>query len=98
MALEQSSWDPLELGDGDIAVEVVTAAQKRQVGNILKSYVGFYDPFSEMLQNAMDAVDARERDLKEKTYKKKLYITVDLKENSFTVIDNGIGFEEVKFK
>ncbi len=57
-----SSWDPLiEQSDADILAE----AKKRQIKNILKSYVGVYDPFSELIQNSMDAVDLRKIKLQE---------------------------------
>ena len=49
--------DPLDIkaaSDSDF----VSASRKREIRNILKSYVGFFDPFSELIQNAMDAVDA----------------------------------------
>lgn len=95
--MSDKSWDPLSSGkeaDG----EIIAAAQKRQIKNILKSYVGMYDSFSELIQNAMDAVDRRKTELAETDYKRYLWITVDLGENSFSIIDNGIGFKEKEFK
>jgi hypothetical protein len=50
-------WDPLE--SVKAFDELIIAARKREMQNILKSYVGFFDPFAELMQNAMDAVDAR---------------------------------------
>ena len=64
--------------------------------NILRSYVGFFDPFSELIQNAMDAVDSRERE--SGAFNKRISIRIDLKFNSFSVSDNGIGFRENHFK
>lgn len=90
-----SEWDPLK-SNSDIPEELVSAAKKRQIKNILKSYVGLYDPFSELIQNAMDAVDMR-RGLSEKDYLPKLYIKIDLQENSFSLIDSGIGFNKIEF-
>lgn len=91
------SWDPLELL-GAQSSELVTATRKREIRNILKSYVGFYDPFCEMIQNAMDAVDERERVETGRKYEKRLWIRVDLQGNSISVTDNGIGLTEVQFK
>ncbi|HZY61277.1 MAG TPA: hypothetical protein VFE38_02060 [Edaphobacter sp.] len=45
-----SAWDPLQSGSDD--PEFVLAAQKREIRNILKSYTGYYDLFSELIQNA----------------------------------------------
>src|SRR3954452_18642346 len=90
-----NAWDPLEaVKDQD--ANILTAATKREMQNILRSYVGFFDPFSELIQNAMDAVDTRERE--EGTFNKKISIRIDLKGNTFSVSDNGIGFREEQFR
>ena len=47
MAFE--NWGPLKHGD-DVVEEVIAATKPRQIKNILKSYVGMYDAFSELLQ------------------------------------------------
>jgi hypothetical protein len=90
-------WDPLELQD-TATTEIVAAARKREIRNILKSYVGFFDPFCELIQNALDAIDLREQTLKEKDYKKRIWIDINLEDNTLTVTDNGIGFSESQFK
>jgi len=46
----------------------------------------------------MDACDERERQLHESGYDKRLWITVDLVEDTFSVTDNGIGFAEDEFR
>lgn len=94
--MNDQSWDPLKENPADQGLLV--SAKKRQIRNILKSYVGAYDPFSELIQNAMDAVDLRASKLKEDNYVKKVSIRIDLKNNSFSVTDNGIGFGEEEFK
>lgn len=91
------NWDPLEI-QGSATSEIVAAAKKREIKNILKSYVGFFDPFCELIQNSMDAVDLRQNQLQPENYKKKLWIEIDLKQNTLTVTDNGIGFSEAQFK
>ena len=90
-------FDPLDIkaaSDSDF----VSASRKREIRNILKSYVGFFDPFAELIQNAMDAVDARVRQLKEPGYQCRIWIEVNLQDNSFSVTDNGIGFTKEQFE
>lgn len=62
-----NEWDPLDI-QGSESEEILAAARKREIDNILKSYVGFYDPFAELLQNALDAVDLRASNLEEEEY------------------------------
>ncbi len=95
--MDFSKWDPLESATTQ-SIEILSAAKKREIYNILKSYVGFYDPFCELLQNAMDAVDTRKRELGEKSYKKRICIRIDIQRNSVSVTDNGIGFNDEQFK
>ncbi|WP_279496895.1 hypothetical protein [Aeromonas veronii] len=45
----------------------------------------------------MDAVDRRALS-GENGYKRKLWLTIDLLENSFSITDNGVGFNEKEFK
>ncbi len=95
--MKLDSWDPLTSGQ-EVDAEIVFAAKKREIKNILKSYVGMYDSFSELIQNAMDAVDRRATELQEPDYAPRLWLTVNLEENSFSITDNGIGFNEKEFK
>lgn len=90
-----NSWDPLEAADGTDQ-ELLSAAKKREIKNILKSYVSNYDPFSELLQNAMDAVERRR--LAGDDFSPKIWVKIDLRENSLEVVDNGCGFSETEFK
>jgi hypothetical protein len=64
----------------------------------LKSYTGFFDIFSECIQNALDAIEKKQRVVPD-TYKGKLWITLDLQNNKFRVVDNGVGMDldELKF-
>lgn len=90
-----ANWDPLETAN-DIDKDVVAAAKKREIKNILKSYVSNYDPFSELIQNAMDAVERRSAS--EESFKPKIFIQINLQENSVEIADNGCGFEESEFR
>lgn len=92
-----SNWDPLDIA-GSASSDIVAAARKREIRNILKSYVGFYDPFCELIQNALDAVDVRARLKPDESYSRKLWITIDLQKNQLTVTDNGVGFSEGQFR
>ena len=94
-SLEVTSWDPLEAAD-ETDEALVSAAKKREIKNILKSYVSNYDPFSELLQNAMDAVERRLQ--QEGDFFPKIQVKINLKQNSLEVVDNGCGFEETEFR
>ncbi|MCG8528151.1 MAG: hypothetical protein MI748_17355 [Opitutales bacterium] len=90
-------WDPLDI-QGSATSEIVAAARKREIRNILKSYVGFFDPFAELAQNALDAVDLRRRNLAESHYEAQIWIKIDLAKNTLSVTDNGIGFNSDQFR
>lgn len=92
-----TSWDPLDDSNANGKTALATAA-RRAISNILKSYTGFFDPFCELIQNAMDAIDERRRQLNEKNYSPSILIEIDISEQSFTVVDNGIGFTEEQFR
>ena len=89
------SFDPLEANTE--ADEVRLKSQKNQIKGILTSYVGWYDPFSETIQNAMDSVEKR-ANKESSNYTPKIWITINLQENILIVTDNGIGLEEIQFK
>ena len=95
--MQTDSWDPL-LKSKEADSEIISAAQKREIKNILKSYVGMYDSFSELIQNSMDAVDRRAADTSDTNYERRLWLTIDLNENSFSITDNGIGLNEKEFE
>ncbi|TRD11859.1 ATP-binding protein [Erythrobacter insulae] len=90
-----TSWDPLEAADGTDE-ELLSAAKKREIKNILKCYVSNYDPFSELLQNALDAVERRIR--MDESFSPKIKVKINLTRNSIEVVDNGCGFEEAEFR
>jgi hypothetical protein len=90
------SFDPLKAkntADSDVAA----IAQKREIKNILNSYVGWYDPFSELIQNSLDSLELH-LEKKEKEYSPTIWITVNLQVNSLIVTDNGVGLNEEQFK
>jgi hypothetical protein len=94
-------FDPLE-AKVSRANDAAFDAIRREITNILSSYVGWYDPFCELIQNALDAVDAR-RVLEKaagslESYHPEVRIFIDLDDNSLTVTDNGIGLDKEKFE
>jgi hypothetical protein len=95
MPFKLEPWDPLATDSDE--PDLLIAAQKREIRNILKSYTGYYDLFSELLQNALDAVEKR---AKEGTsgYKPAVYIKIDLGTESISVTDNGIAMTQLQFK
>jgi hypothetical protein len=94
-------FDPLEFKNTKVS-DAALGALKREIENILSSYVGWYDPFCELIQNALDAVEARLAIEKsagtDATYIPKLRILINLDANSLTVTDNGTGLDKDKFE
>jgi hypothetical protein len=94
-------FDPLEFKNTKVN-DAALAAVKREISNILSSYVGWYDPFCELIQNALDAVEARyalEKSAGDNdSYRPLVHIKIDLDQNSLTVSDNGIGLDQDKFE
>jgi hypothetical protein len=94
-------FDPLSFKTTTIT-EAALGALKREIENILSSYVGWYDPFCELIQNSLDAIDARS--IYEAAagnaaiYQPNLCILIDLDDNTLTVSDNGIGLDKDKFE
>jgi hypothetical protein len=90
------SIDPLEAKSSQTSA-AAQAAVKREIENILSSYVGWFDPFSELIQNALDSVEERAA-MASKTYVPTLNIIIDIKGNSLTVSDNGTGLSKEKYR
>ena len=89
------AWDPLAPTDDD--VDMFAAAQKREIRNILKSYTGYYDLFSEMIQNGLDAVEKRTAE-NIANYQPTIVIEIDIQANSVSVTDNGCSMNLQQFK
>lgn len=90
-------FDPLEAKQTNNA-DVAINALKREINNILDSYVGWFDPFSELIQNSLDSVEERQKETDEGNYQPEISIIIDLLANQLTVSDNGVGLDEAKFK
>lgn len=72
------AWDPLESTAG-ADPGILIGAQRREIGNILRSYTGYYDLFSELLQNALDAVEKRVADSGAIPGGGKIWVQINLK-------------------
>lgn len=70
---------------------------KPVVLNVLNSYTGFYDLFSELIQNALDATQAKFRQ-GAPGYAPRIFITVDMQSRVVRVVDNGVGMSLTEFK
>lgn len=94
-------FDPLEFKNSKVT-EAALGALKREIDGILSSYVGWYDPFAELIQNALDAVEARvafeAASGTQASYTPSISIRIDLDKNALTVTDNGIGLDKEKFE
>ena len=89
------SYDPLALSLADESW--LLAARKREIRNILKSYTGWFDPFAELLQNALDAVEKRALD-EDVDYVPRIWVQIDLASKQISVTDNGCGMEFPEFQ
>jgi hypothetical protein len=96
-----TEFDPLEAKTSSNS-EAALQSIKREIKNILSSYVGWYDPFCELIQNALDSVETRQLDNIKKgnsrPYEPQISILIDFKENKLSVSDNGIGLSKDQFQ
>jgi len=90
-----NAFDPLEAKQA-LTSEVAINAMKRELKNILDSYMGWYDPFCELIQNALDSVEEKVS-LGDK-YQPIIRVIIDLKKNCLIVSDNGIGLTKEKYE
>jgi len=97
-AKEIEGFDPLSenVAMGTIEAALLQQATKGLVLNILKSYTGYFDLFSELIQNSLDAIDLRAKD--DASYSPRLHVRIDIERNSVSVFDNGSGMNLDQFK
>jgi len=93
---QPNNWDPLDTSATDQGM--IIAVQRRVIRNILKSYTGYYDLFSELIQNALDAVERRAKEEGNKKYRPKIWVRIDMGMLSVNVTDNGCGMPFTQFK
>lgn len=95
MSQKFTSFDPLDAKQIQ-STEVAALAQKRELKNILGSYVGWFDPFCELIQNSLDSLE-KKLETVSSDFSPRLHITLDLKDNSLIVTDNGLGLDKQHF-
>ncbi len=64
----------------------------------MDSYVGWYDPFCELIQNALDSIDERISLNNEPTYIPLVRVIINIQDNSVIVSDNGTGLTKEKYE
>src|SRR5260370_24146235 len=67
--------------------------KRQEIRNILRSYTGFYDLFSELIQNSLDSVDSRAAE-ETSSYRPTIWIHIDIRNQYVSVTDNGLGLSE----
>ena len=90
------AWDPLESTAG-ADPGILIAAQRREIANILRSYTGYYDLFSELLQNALDAVEKRMQS-SATDFAGAVWVNINLGEQTVQVTDNGCAMDLVQLQ
>ena len=85
-------WDPLDSTAG-ADPGILISAQRREISNILRSYTGYYDIFSELLQNSLDAVEKRIAEGDLNAGQGRIWIAIDLQKHSVQVTDNGCAMD-----
>ena len=91
-------FDPLSLSmaSESSTAELINLQTKRAILSILRSYTGYYDVFSELSQNSMDALEKKASISKE--FRPTLWVTVDIPGSRIAIVDNGVGMTEQEFK
>lgn len=91
-------FDPLsfDASDGE-TVKILEEQSRRIVNNILKSYTGHFDLFSELIQNALDATEAKAKEAGS-TYVPKIWVDIDIQNSRVRVTDNGTGMNAQQLK
>lgn len=74
----------------DLPESILLDSLKGAVQTILSSYTGYFDLFSEMIQNALDATEKKRREVGD-TYTPQIWIEINMKDSSLRVVDNGCG-------
>ena len=76
--------------------DILEDSIKATVLNILKSYTGLFDVFSEAIQNSLDATQKR-KSLDNVSYQPRIWLEINMRDGIIRVIDNGIGMSYGQF-
>lgn len=97
-ALSIDGFDPLSVDySSEESEKLLDQANRRIILNILKSYTGYFDIFSETIQNALDATEAKAR-LNIAGYQPKIWIEIDIENSRVRVTDNGVGISSSEYR
>lgn len=97
-AFSIDGFDPLSIEySSEENEKLLDQANRRIILNILKSYTGYFDIFSETLQNAFDATEAKLRESPE-GYEPKIWIEIDIENARVRVTDNGVGISAEEYR
>ncbi len=97
-AIAIDGYDPLSIDYSNQESErLLNEANRRIILNILKSYTGYFDVFSELIQNALDATESKYRSTSI-GYTPRIWIEVDIENARIRVTDNGVGISSGEFK
>ncbi|MFC1583792.1 hypothetical protein ACFL4U_03810 [Candidatus Neomarinimicrobiota bacterium] len=88
--------DPLAYHTTD-GHDLLESQKKRGIANILKSYTGYFDVFSELIQNALDACEQRFQN-SANGYTPIIKIDINVATQEVTVSDNGVGMPRTTFE
>ena len=88
-------FDPL--GSAAEIADLPGDPTKPVVVNVLNSYTGFYDLFSELIQNALDATQLKMLHAPP-GYQPKIFIEIDMRSRRVRVVENGTGMSVEEFK
>lgn len=80
----------------EIPQSIFSESIKGSVQTILSSYTGYFDIFSEGIQNALDATEKKYREIGD-SYVPKIWIEINMKESSLRITDNGCGMSLNEF-
>jgi hypothetical protein len=97
-AISIDGYDPLSIEySSEENEKLLDQANRRIILNILKSYTGYFDIFSEMIQNALDATEAKHRE-GHVGYQPKIWIEIDIEGGRVRVTDNGVGISADEYR
>jgi hypothetical protein len=96
--LSIEGFDPLSFDASDSeTVRILEEQSRRIVLNILKSYTGYFDLFSELIQNALDATEEKAKN-SPTDYAPQIWIDIDIEHSRLRVTDNGTGMSPNQLK
>lgn len=92
------SFNPLDAKGANFDDEYISEMHRSEVRSIVESYHHTFDHFYEGMQNAIDICEKTfyrlKKEVKDIGYDPEIILTIDLKNNTLTIVDNGIGMSK----